>query len=246
MGKKNIIFGIRAVLEAVESGKNFEKIYVRKNKNSELQNELLIRLRKLKVPYQFVPFEKLNRLTKKNHQGVVAFVSEIEYQQINHIIPFLYEKGEMPFILVLDKITDVRNFGAIARTAECSGVHAILIPAKGSAQINADAVKTSAGALHIIPVCRSMNLEKDIQFLKDSGLKIYAASEKSDTDYYKSNFKTPIAIVMGAEDKGVSKEVLQNADQIIKIPIRGSIQSLNVSAAASVLCYEVVKQRIEP
>ncbi len=243
MSKKNIIFGIRTVIEAVESGKNFEKIYIRKSKNSDLQNQLLILLRKRRIPYQFVPIEKLNRISKKNHQGVLAFISEIEYQQITNIIPLLYEQGKTPFILILDQVTDVRNFGAIARTAECAGVDAILIPTKRTAQINSDAIKTSAGALHSIPVCRTMNLEKDIKYLKECGLKIYGASEKSNTLYTQVNFKTPFAIVMGSEDKGISKEILKQTDEKIKIPILGKIQSLNVSAAAAVMCYEALKQR---
>lgn len=243
MSKKNIIFGIRAVIEAVKNGKSFEKIYVRKSKNSDLQNELLILLRKRKIPYQFVPIQKLNRFTGKNHQGVVAFLSEIEYRQIEHIIPFLYEKGETPFIIILDGITDVRNFGAIARTAECAGAHAIVVPAKGSAQINADAFKTSAGALHKIPVCRSMNLEKDIEFLKNSGLEIIAATEKSEKDYYEIDFTKPFVLIMGAEDKGISTTFLKMSDRTAKIPITGSIDSLNVSAAAAILCYEAVRQR---
>jgi 23S rRNA (guanosine2251-2'-O)-methyltransferase len=243
VSKKNIIFGTRAVIEAIESGKNFEKILIRKSRNSELQNELLILLRKQRIPYQFVPIEKLNRTTGKNHQGVVAFLSEISYHKIEDIIPMLYEQGKNPLITILDGVTDVRNFGAVARTAECAGMHAILIPAKGSAQINADAVKTSAGALHKIPVCRSMNLEQSIEFLKNSGLEIIGASEKASVYYDDLDYTKPTAIIAGAEDKGISKQILALCDQIAKIPIAGEIDSLNVSVSTAIFAYEAVRQR---
>lgn len=243
MSKKNIIYGTRAVIEAVKSGKDFEKVLLRKSRNNELQKELLILLRKQTIPYQFVPIEKLNRTTGKNHQGVIAYLSEIKYQNIEHIIPGLYEQGKNPFVVILDGVTDVRNFGAIARTAECAGAHAILIPAKGSAQINADAVKTSAGALHSIPVCRSMNMEKSIRFLKDSGLTVTGAGEKASETYDTVDFTGPSAIIAGAEDRGVSKQLMDLCDVKAKIPVAGKIESLNVSVSVAVFAYELVRQR---
>jgi len=190
-----------------------------------------------------VPIEKLNKITTKNHQGVVAFISAVTYQRIEDIIPTIYEEGRMPFIVVLDGVTDVRNFGAIARTCECAGVDAIVIPTKGGAAINADAVKTSAGALLSIPVCREANLTNVLKFLASSGIKIVAATEKASMNYTESSMTEPIAIVMGSEDEGVAPEHLRICDDMIRIPLLGSIDSLNVSVAAGVLIYEAVRQR---
>jgi 23S rRNA (guanosine2251-2'-O)-methyltransferase len=240
---KNLIFGTRAVIEALRAGKDIERVLLKKEPGGEAIGELMRALRESNVPYQYVPVDKLNRLTQKNHQGIVAFISEIEYQQIEQIIPFLYEQGKTPFILVLDHVTDVRNFGSIARTAECSGVDAIVIPDKGAAQINADAIKTSSGALSIIPVCRVPNLAKAVRFLSDSGLQIVAASEKGAELYHEIDYKGPMAIVMGAEDKGVSIEIQRHSHHFVKIPILGKVSSLNVSVAAGLMMYEVVRQR---
>ncbi|MEA2043025.1 MAG: 23S rRNA (guanosine(2251)-2'-O)-methyltransferase RlmB [Bacteroidota bacterium] len=241
--KKNIVFGIHAVTEAVKSDKGFEKILIKKSKDSALQKELLFLLRKSRIPYQFVPIQKLNGITGKNHQGVIAYLSEIKYYRAEDIIPFIYDRGKIPFLMILDGVTDVRNFGAIARTAECAGVDAIIIPAKGSAQINADAIKTSAGALHKIPVCRSFNMESTIEFLKASGLKLVAATEKGTGFYDETDYTGPVAIISGAEDRGISKSILKQCDQKVKIPLAGEIDSLNVSVATAVFAYEVVRQR---
>jgi 23S rRNA (guanosine2251-2'-O)-methyltransferase len=180
----------------------------------------------------------------KNHQGVLAFISPIEFQNIENILPSLYEAGKNPLFIILDKVTDVRNFGAITRTAECANVDAIIIPEKGSAQISGDAVKTSAGALLKVPVCRVKNLLQTVKFLQESGIQIVAATEKASDLYYKTDFSIPTAILMGAEDKGVDMEYLRIADQMVKIPILGEIESLNVSVAASIIIYEAVKQRM--
>ena len=243
MKKKNIIFGIHTIIEAVKSGKDFEKILIRKSKDSNLQKQLLVLLRKHRIPYQFVPIHKLNRVTGKNHQGAIAFLSEIKYYRAEDLVPFLYEKGKIPFIIILDGVTDVRNFGAIARTAECAGADTIIIPAKGSAQINEDAIKTSAGALLKVPICRTFNLESTIDFLKVSGLQIVAATEKADAFYDEIDYKSPVAIISGSEDKGISKEVLNLCDSKVKIPLAGTIGSLNVSVATAVFAYEIVRQR---
>ena len=241
---ENCIFGIRAVIEAIKSDKEIDKILVKRGLENELAKELFSVIKEYNVPMQYVPIQKIDSITRKNHQGVLAFISEINYFNIEEIIPKLYEDGKNPLILILDNITDVRNFGAIARTAECSGVHAIVIPAKGAAQVNADAIKTSAGALLSIPVCRVNKLSETVKFLKNSGVKVVAASEKSNNTYFQVNYSGPIAIILGSEETGILKELLVAADDLAKIPIFGKIESLNVSVAASVLLYEVVRQRL--
>ncbi len=242
--KSNFIFGTRTAIEAIRAGKEVDKIFIQKG----LNNELFAELRKLiadgNIPHQFVPIEKLDRITGKNHQGVICFLSEITFYNIENLLPGIYEKGTVPLLLILDKVTDVRNFGAICRTAECSGVNAIIIPTRGSAQINADAVKTSAGALQLIPVCREDNLKNTIIFLKESGVQIVACTEKTDDYYYSLDFTQPTAIIMGSEEDGISGEYLKLCDHKAKIPLLGEIQSLNVSVACGVLLYEVVKQRV--
>ena len=241
--EKDMIFGIRAVIEAVQAGKEIDKVLMRRDMTSELTRELFSVLNGIEVPVQKVPIEKLNKITMKNHQGVIAFISPVTYQRIEDLIPTIYEEGRMPFIVVLDGITDVRNFGAIARTCECAGVDAIVVPLKGGAALNGDAVKTSAGALLSIPVCREANLGNAIKYLSNSGLRIVAASEKSEKNYTKMSAAEPIAIVMGAEDFGVSPDHLRLCDEMLSIPMLGAIDSLNVSVAAGVLIYEVVRQR---
>jgi len=192
---------------------------------------------------QTVPAEKLDRVTRKNHQGVIAYISPITYSNIEEIVPGLFEKGETPLILILDQVTDVRNFGAIARTAEIAGVDAIIIPEKGAAQINADAIKTSAGALNLVPVCRTPSLSHTIKYLKNCGLRIVAATEKGERFYDETNMKDPLAIIMGSEDLGIESSLLKIADEWIKIPQFGQIASLNVSVAAGILIYEALRQR---
>ena len=241
--KNEMIFGVRAVIEAIQAGKEIDKILVKKDIQSELSRELFAAIRNTRIPVQRVPVERLNRITKKNHQGVVAFISPIVYQRTEDLVPFLFEQGKNPLMLMLDGVTDVRNFGAIARTCECAGVDAVIIPTKNSASVNADAVKTSAGALHTLPVCREGSLKETIKFLKDSGFKIIAATEKGDYDYTKADYEGPVCIIMGAEDTGASYENLSLCDEWVKIPLFGQIESLNVSVAAGILIYEAVKQR---
>ncbi|HBK41412.1 23S rRNA (guanosine(2251)-2'-O)-methyltransferase RlmB [Proteiniphilum sp. UBA1028] len=243
MKEKEMIFGIRAVMEAVEAGKDIDKVLVKRELSGELFMELQQLLRAYEIPMQRVPLERIDRITRKNHQGVIAFTSAVTYQKLENIVPLLYEEGKNPFILLLDGITDVRNFGAIARTCEVAGVNAIVIPARGSVTVNADAIKTSAGALHTIPVCREQNLKEAIVFLRNSGVKVVAATEKAATFYTDSDFSVPTAIVMGAEDMGVASDHLRVSDELVKIPQFGNIQSLNVSVAAGVMIYEVVRQR---
>lgn len=237
------IFGIRAVMEAITAGKDFEKIFIKKDLKGELVLELKELLAGTTIPVQRVPIEKLNRITQKNHQGVIGWASPIQYQNISDIIPSLFEQGKEPFIMVLDGVTDVRNFGAIARTAEGAGVDAILVSSKNSAAVTPDAIKTSAGALHNIPVCRTPDLFRAVKDLKNSGLKVVSASEKAAEDYTKTDLTGPLTIVMGAEDVGVSDEILEISDAFLSIPMLGKIGSLNVSVAAGILMYEVVRQK---
>jgi 23S rRNA (guanosine2251-2'-O)-methyltransferase len=239
---ENIIFGIRPVAEAVEARKQIERVYIKKGAEGQLMNDLKDLMARHHIHWQEVPIEKLNRLTRGNHQGVVAQIAAIDYVEVQDILDRVPE-DETPLIVVFDGVTDVRNFGAIARTCECAGVDGIIIPAKNSVTVNADAIKTSAGALHTLPVCREQSLTNTIKFLKDSGFKIVAATEKGDYDYSKANYMDPTCIIMGAEDKGVSYEHLALCDEWIKIPMKGTIESLNVSVAAGVLIYEAVKQR---
>ncbi|MDR0348725.1 MAG: 23S rRNA (guanosine(2251)-2'-O)-methyltransferase RlmB [Tannerella sp.] len=240
----DIIFGIHTVIEAIQSGKEIDKILIKKELRGDLIKELHVALKGTIIPVQRVPLERLNRITRKNHQGVVAFISAVTYNHLEDIIPFIFEKGKDPFIVLLDGLTDVRNFGAIARTCECAGVDAIVIPSKDSVSVNADAMKTSAGALNILPVCKEKSINQAIRYLKNCGITVFASSEKAVKNYMEVAFKGPIAIVMGAEDTGVSSENIKICDEIIKIPQFGTIGSLNVSVAASILIYESVRQRM--
>ncbi|MDO9634995.1 MAG: 23S rRNA (guanosine(2251)-2'-O)-methyltransferase RlmB [Paludibacter sp.] len=241
--EKDMIFGIRAVIEAIQAGKDIDKILLRRDMSSELARELFTLMEGMNIPVQKVPLEKLNRITMKNHQGVIAFISPVTYQRIEDIIPGIYEQGKNPLIVVLDNITDVRNFGAIARACECAGVDAIVVPMKGGAALNADAVKTSAGALLKIPVCREENITNALKFLASSGIKLIAATEKATQNYTQVDMHDPVAIVMGSEDEGISPENLRACNELVKIPVVGTIESLNVSVAAGVLIYEVIRQR---
>lgn len=244
MNNNDMIFGIRAVIEAVEAGKEIDKIFIRKDLSGELAQELFALIKEHNILTQRVPLERLNRFTRKNHQGVVALLSAVTYYKLDQIVPELYESGSLPFIVVLDGITDVRNFGAIARTCECAGVDAIVIPERGSVSVNADAVKTSAGALHHIPVCREKSTLQAIKYLKNCGYKVVAVSEKADINYTLSDYTVPVALVLGAEDTGITPEVLKECDVFVSIPMFGHIASLNVSVAGAVMIYEVVRQRL--
>jgi len=239
-----VVFGIRAVIEAIKSGKEIESLYIQRGIGGGLMAELKQLLGEHQIVAQQVPVEKLNRITQKNHQGVIAFISPITYQKIEDIIPQIFEKGETPLILILDSITDVRNMGAIARTAECSGVHAIVVPAKGSAQINPDAIKTSAGALYKIPVCRHDNFMQTVRFIQESGLQLVCCTEKTQDYIYKPDYTMPTAIVMGSEEDGVRNDIIRIADHLAKIPMYGEIESLNVSVATGIILYEAIRQRL--
>ena len=244
MDRNEYIFGIRAVMEAIEAGKDIDKILIKKDLQGELVGELFDLIHKYKIVTQRVPIERINKITRKNHQGVIAILSAVTYHSLENLVPQVYAEGMLPFIVVLDGITDVRNFGAISRTCECVGANAIVIPERGSVTVNADAIKTSAGALHYLPVCREKNVVSAVRFLKDNGYQIVAASEKAQISYTEADYTGPIAIVMGAEDIGISPEVLRLCDTMVSIPQFGNIGSLNVSVAAGVMMYEVVRQRL--
>lgn len=240
-----MIFGIRAVIEAIEAGKEIDRLLIKHDLQGDLSRELFATLKGRQIPIQRVPIERLNRITRKNHQGVIAFVSEVAYQKVEDLVPFLFEQGRNPFFVLLDGVTDVRNFGAIARTAECAGVDAIIIPQHNSVSVTADAIKTSAGALHTIPVCRTPQIAETLRYLKNCGFRIAGATEKGDKDYTKGEYTGPICLIMGAEDKGIPTDHLAMCDEWVRIPILGRIESLNVSVAAGVLIYEILKQRLE-
>lgn len=242
--KTSLIYGLHPVNEAVRSGKPIDKILMKKGFRNELTPGLFPAMREQNIPFQYVPVEKLNRMTGGNHQGIIAIVSAVEYTDLDKLVPMLFEQGKLPCLVLLDNITDVRNLGAIARSAECAGFDAMVIPSKGSAQINSDAIKTSAGALNTLAVCRVNNLEETAKYLKNSGFQLIAATEKSEEHLYAVDFSKPTVIIMGSEDTGIDPKRMRLADKPVKIPMMGAIQSLNVSAAATVLFFEVVRQRM--
>lgn len=245
MDKNDYIFGIRAILEAIEAGKSIDKVLLRREIGGDLAKELIEKVREYDIVMQRVPLEKLNRITMKNHQGAIALLSPVGYHKLDNVIPQLYEDGKTPLAVVLDGVTDARNFGAIARSADCAGVDFIVIPERGSASASSDAVKASAGALFYVPVCRERDTLWAVRKLKDNGYLIVGASEKGAESYVKADYTVPVAIVMGAEDTGISPEVLKVCDTLAAIPILGNIGSLNVSVAAGVMLYEAVRQRLE-
>lgn len=242
--KDDFIFGLRPVIEAIEAGKTIDKIFMQNALQGEIYHELKQLLAKQKIRPNYVPVEKLNRFTRKNHQGVVAFISDVPFETIQDVLPQLFEEGKTPFLLILDRLTDVRNFGAICRTAECVGIDAIILPEKGAAPINSDAIKTSAGAIYNIRICKEKNLAHAVDFLQQSGVMVYAATEKAEKLVYEADFSVPCAVVMGNEETGISKEVLHHSDEKIKLPIRGKTQSLNVSVACGAILYEAVRQKL--
>ncbi len=239
----DFIYGTRAIIEAIESGKEVDKLLIQRDLSNDLTSELLKLCNERKIPFQRVPIEKLNRVTRKNHQGAIAFISPVQFASLDNIISEVYGNGGNPLLLILDRVTDVRNFGAIARTAECAGVHGIIIPSRGSAQVGSDAMKTSAGALNYIPVVRSMNLKETIKEIQNNGIQIIACTEKAEGDLYGQDFTGPTAFLMGSEEEGISPEYLKMVDYKAKLPMSGNIDSLNVSVASAVFIYEAVRQR---
>ncbi len=242
----DMLFGLRPILEALNAGRTLEKIFLLRGTKNSLVGDISTLARAAGIQVQQVPVEKLDGLTRKNHQGAVAFVSPIDYAPLDTLVSSLFEAGKVPFLLLLDRITDVRNFGAIARTAECLGVQALVVPSHGAAQINGDALKTSAGALNLLPVCREANLQDTIRFLQQSGVTVVACSEKADeaVGAADADFSGPVAVLMGSEEDGIAPELLRLADVRLKVPMTGQIQSLNVSVAAGIMLFEVARQRV--
>lgn len=238
-----MIFGTRAVIEAIRANREIEKIFIQSGLTSDLIKELIELARERQVPYQFTPQQKLNRLSTKNHQGVICLLSAVQYASLQNLIDKAYAEGREPFFLILDRITDVRNFGAIARTAECAGLDAIVISEKGNAPVTADAMKTSAGALSHLPVCREHDLRKTLQMLKDNGIQVIACTEKAENHLYNMDFKVPTALLLGSEEDGISPELMKQANVLAKIPMNGKIESLNVSVAAGIALYEAIRQK---
>lgn len=241
--KSNIIFGRHPVLEAIKSGKTIDKVIMQQGFKGPLEKEIRHTCKDYQIPMQLLPKERIARIVSGNHQGVIAFLSLIEYQKLEYLLPHIYEQSQVPLFLLLDGITDVRNFGAIARTAEVMGVHALVIPKKKSAQINADAIKTSAGALLTIPVCREASIVASIDFLQQSGVQVFASDLEATTPIGQLDFTVPSALVIGAEDRGVSPSILKMVDQPFIIPQVGETDSLNVSVATGMMLYEVARQR---
>lgn len=244
MEKATTIFGIRAIIEAIKSGESIDKVFVQKGISGELFKELEFLLRQEGINSSYVPVEKLNRLVKGNHQGAVANISPIAFHNIDDLVLNVIESGKIPLFLLLDQLSDVRNFGAIVRTAECTGVSGIIIQKKGGAPVNGDTIKTSAGAIFKIPVCKVDHIKDAVFHMQSSGIKVIAATEKADDFIYDISFKEPCAIVMGSEGKGINPSVLKVVDEQAKLPILGAIESLNVSVACGAFLYEAVRQRI--
>ncbi len=243
MIKEKIIFGIHSVQEALEAGQEIDKIYIRRALVSDEIRTIKQQARSLRVPVFEVPVERLNRFTRGAHQGCVAILAQVAYTELDMLVPKLFEEGEDPLIVLLDGVTDTRNFGAIARSGECAGAHAVVIAERGSVSVSADAVNASAGALMRIPVCRVPSISGAVGYLSECGLKVVVASEKSQHAYYESNLAGPLALVMGSEHDGVSPSVARLAHEAVAIPQYGEIGSLNVSVAAGILLFDSLRQR---
>ena len=241
--EKVIVFGIRAIIEAIDSNKSINKVFIQRGLNNKNGFELIKKLNSKSIEISYVPIEKLNRLTPKNHQGAVATISPIKFLNIQDLSELIESKQKELSVLILDQLSDVRNFGAIVRTAECSGVDCIIIQSSGSAPVNGDTIKTSSGAIFNVPICKVSHIKDAIFLLKQHEIKIYGASEKSETDLYQTNFGKKQAIIMGSEGKGLSNSVIKLCDSLIKIPLLGKIESLNVSVACGAILYELVRQK---
>ncbi len=244
MENANQVFGIRAIIEAIQSGTIIDKVFIQKDLNSDLMKELLRVIKQKNINFSYVPSEKLNKLSSKNHQGAVATISPISFVQIEELIETVLDKNDKPLFLILDQLSDARNFGAIIRTAECTGVDGIIIQKQGSAPVNGDTIKTSAGAVFNIPICKVDHIKDAIFHLQASGVKTIAATEKTEHNIYDINFNTAVAIIMGSEDRGINPSVLKIVDEKAKLPMFGNIGSLNVSVACGAFLYEAIRQRL--
>lgn len=243
MEKEQQIFGIRAIIEAIQSGASIDKVYIQKEASGDLMKELMKAMKKAYINFSYVPVEKLNKLTPNNHQGAVATISPISFFDLETLTETILENGKKPLFLILDQISDARNFGAIIRTAECTGVNGIIIQKSGAAPVNGDTVKTSAGAVFNIPICKVEHIKDAIFLLQAHGIKTVAATEKTEDTLYNIDFKEAVAIIMGSEDKGINPSVLKIVDERAKLPMFGTIGSLNVSVACGAFLYEAVRQR---
>jgi len=241
--EKEFIFGMHPVMEVIRGGRQIDRVLVRRGLRGGLYHELMQVVNEYAIPWQVVPQEKLDYITRKNHQGVIAWLSAIEFQNIENIVPRIFEEGGDPLLLMLDGVSDVRNFGAIVRSALCFGAHAVIIPEKNSARISPDAVKASAGALSTFPVCRVKSLTKCLTWLRESGLKAVAATEKAEKQVSDAGMTGPLVVILGSEERGISRELLELSDAQVSIPITGTIGSLNVSVSAGILLYETGRQR---
>ena len=241
--ESDCIFGLRPIIEAIKAGKQIDRLLIRQGLQGSLYQELMIEVKTHGINFQIVPVERIELVTRKNHQGVLAWLALIEFQHISNILPTIFERGIDPLLIALDGVSDVRNFGAIVRSADCLGAHAVIIPEKGSARITADAIKTSAGALHTFPVCRERSIVRTVEYLKESGLRVICADEKRGDFADKTDLTGPAVLIMGAEDKGISRELNELADTMVRIPMSGKIGSLNVSVASGILLYEIARQR---
>ncbi|AEH00277.1 23S rRNA (guanosine(2251)-2'-O)-methyltransferase RlmB [Lacinutrix sp. 5H-3-7-4] len=238
------VFGLRAIIEAISSNKSIDKVFLQKELKGELFNELVQLIKKNSINSSYVPVEKLNRLTKGNHQGAVAQISPIAFHDFETLVDNTIASGVTPLFLLLDQLSDVRNFGAIIRTAECTGVHGIVIQKKGGAPVNGDTIKTSAGAVFKVPICKVDHIKDAMFHLQASGVKVIAATEKTNDTVFDVSFKQPCAIVMGSEGRGINPSVLKLADARAKLPLLGDIESLNVSVACGAFLYEAIRQRL--
>ena len=243
MEKEHQIFGIRAIIEAIHAGKEIDKVFIQKDAQGDLMQELMKTMKKNNINFSYVPVEKLNRLTHNNHQGAVASIAPISFVSLETLVESVIESGKKPFFLILDQLSDARNFGAIIRTAECTGVDGIIVQKQGSAPVNGDTVKTSAGAVFNVPICKVDHIKDAIFYLQGSGIKTVAATEKTESNIYNIDFNQPVAIIMGSEDRGVNPSVLKIVDEKAKLPMFGTIGSLNVSVACGAFLYETVRQR---
>jgi 23S rRNA (guanosine2251-2'-O)-methyltransferase len=241
--EKEFIFGMHPVMEAIMGGRQIDRVLVRQGLRGGTYHELMKVITERGVPWQVVPQEKLDYITRKNHQGVIAWLSAIEFHDIENLLPKIFEEGNEPLLLMLDGVSDVRNFGAIVRSASCFGADAIIIPEKNSARISADAVKASAGALNTFPVCRVKSITKCLTFLKESGLKAISATEKAKEGINAAEMTGPVIVILGSEEKGISRELLAMSDIQVSIPVSGAIGSLNVSVSAGIMLYEISRQR---
>ena len=241
--KNNIIFGRHPVIDAIKSGSNFYKVFIQRGTVGDFEITVRKLCRQYEIPLQYVPKEKLSKITGGNHQGIIGYLALLTYYKLEDVIPMIYEKGETPLILLLDRVTDVRNLGAIARSSEVCGAHALVVPTTGSALINADALKTSAGALTRLTVCREKSLVTAIEYLQNAGVQVFASDLQGEKPIYEMDFTAPTALVIGSEDEGVSRGILKRINQHFIIPQKGETDSFNVSVAAGIMLYEVLRQR---